>query len=91
MLDDKDQELHDISDCEPENKLRDFNNLLDLDGSNNMDANFVYDDDILSEKIFIKSMQILVIYIEHYVFFFFFWEEMIIVLLKRGIRTKIRN
>ena len=50
LVDNKDQKLHDISDCEPENKLRDFNNLLDLDGSNDMDVNFVYDDDILSEE-----------------------------------------
>ena len=50
LLDDKDQKLHDISDWEPENKLREFNNLLDLEGSTDMDGNFVYDDDILSEE-----------------------------------------
>ena len=38
LLDDKDKEIHNLSDCELENELRDFNDLPmdDLDGSNNI-------------------------------------------------------
>jgi hypothetical protein len=38
LLGDKDKEIHNLSDCELENKVRDFNNLLmdDLDGSNDI-------------------------------------------------------
>ena len=47
-----DKEIHDISDCEPENELMDFDELSldDLDGSNDMGEHFVYGDDILSEE-----------------------------------------
>ena len=40
-----DKEIHNLNDCELENELRDFNNLPmdDLDGSNDMDENLVYD------------------------------------------------
>jgi hypothetical protein len=38
LLGDKDKEIHNLSDCELENELRDFNDLLmdDLDGSNDI-------------------------------------------------------
>jgi hypothetical protein len=38
LLGDKDKEIHNLSDCELENEVRDFNNLLmdDLDGSNDI-------------------------------------------------------
>uniref|UniRef100_A0A2N9IKD3 Uncharacterized protein n=1 Tax=Fagus sylvatica TaxID=28930 RepID=A0A2N9IKD3_FAGSY len=41
---DKDKEIHNLSDCELENELRDFDDLPmdDLDGSNDMDENLVY-------------------------------------------------
>ena len=39
------------SDCELENKLRDFDDLLmnDLDGNNDMDENLVYGEGLLLE------------------------------------------
>ena len=39
-----DKEIHNFNDCELENKIRDFDDLLmdDLDGSNDMDENLVY-------------------------------------------------
>jgi hypothetical protein len=44
LLRDKDKEIHNLSDCELENELRDFDDLLmdDLNGSNDMDENLVY-------------------------------------------------
>jgi hypothetical protein len=44
LLDGKDKEIHNLSDCELENELRDFDDLPmnDLDGSNDMDGNLVY-------------------------------------------------
>ncbi len=44
MLGNKDKEIHNLSDCELENELRDFDDLLmnDLDGSNDIDKNLVY-------------------------------------------------
>ena len=38
-----DKEIHNLSDCELENELRDFDDLPmnDLDGSNDMDENLV--------------------------------------------------
>uniref|UniRef100_A0A2N9IU47 Uncharacterized protein n=1 Tax=Fagus sylvatica TaxID=28930 RepID=A0A2N9IU47_FAGSY len=38
MVSDKDKEIHNLSDCELENELRDFDDLpmYDLDGSNDM-------------------------------------------------------
>ena len=39
-----DKEIHNLNDCELENELRDFDNLLmdDLEGSNDMDENLIY-------------------------------------------------
>ncbi|HEY0279312.1 MAG TPA: hypothetical protein VGC32_13685 [Solirubrobacterales bacterium] len=44
LLGDKDKEIHNLSDCELENELRDFDDfpMDDLDGSNDMDENLVY-------------------------------------------------
>ena len=44
LLSDKDKEIHNLSVCELENELRDFDNLPmdDLDGSNDIDENLVY-------------------------------------------------
>jgi hypothetical protein len=44
LLGNKDKEIHNLSDCELENELRDFDDLLmnDLDGSNDIDKNLVY-------------------------------------------------
>ena len=46
LLGDKDKEIHNLSDCELKNELRDFDDLPmdDLDGSNDMDENLVYDE-----------------------------------------------
>jgi hypothetical protein len=49
LLGDKDKEIHNLSDCELENELRDFNNLPmdDLDGSNDIyDEAFLLEDNI---------------------------------------------
>jgi hypothetical protein len=52
LLGDKDKEIHNNSNCEPENELMDFDDLPrdDLDGSNDMGEHFVYGDDILFEE-----------------------------------------
>ena len=44
LLGDKDKEIHNFSDCELKNELRDFNDLLmdDVDRSND-----IYDEDLL--------------------------------------------
>ena len=44
LLGDKDKEIHNLSDCELENEVRDFDDLPmdDLDGSNDMDKILVY-------------------------------------------------
>ncbi len=47
-----DKEIHNLNDCELENKLRDFNDLSmdDLDGSNNLDENLVYGKGLLLKE-----------------------------------------
>jgi hypothetical protein len=44
LLGDKDKEIHNLSDCELENELRDFDDLPidDLDGRKDMDENLIY-------------------------------------------------
>ena len=51
LLGDKDKEIYNLSDCEVENELKDFDDfpMDDLDGSNNMDENLVYGEDLLLE------------------------------------------
>ena len=46
------KEIHNLSDCELENELRDFDDLPmdDLDGSNDIDENLVYDEGLPLEK-----------------------------------------
>ena len=46
------KEIHNLSDCELENELRDFDDLPmdDLDGSNDIDENLVYDECLPLEK-----------------------------------------
>jgi hypothetical protein len=49
LLGDKDKKIHNLSNCELENELRDFNNLPidDLDGSNDIyDEAFLLEDNI---------------------------------------------
>ena len=48
FLADKDKEIYNLSDCELENELKDFDDFRmdDLDGSNNMDENLVYGEDL---------------------------------------------
>ena len=57
LLDDKDKEIHNLSDCELENELRDFNDLPmdDLDGSND-----IYDEGLPLEDNIHQSMMILI-------------------------------
>ena len=47
-----DKEIHNLNDCELENELRDFDNLLmdDLEGSNDMDENLVYGEGLPLEE-----------------------------------------
>ena len=47
-----DKEIHNLSDCELENELRNFDDLLmdDLDGSNDMDENLVYGEGLPLEE-----------------------------------------
>ena len=50
-----DKEIHNISDCELKNELRDFNDLLidDLDRSNDIEENLVYSESLpLEENIY---------------------------------------
>ena len=49
------KEIHNLSDCELENELRDFDDLPmdDLDGSNDIDKNLVYGEGLpLEENIY---------------------------------------
>ena len=47
-----DKEIHNLSNCELENELRDFDDLPmdDLDGSNDIDENFVYGESLPLEE-----------------------------------------
>ena len=50
-----DKEIHNLSDCELENELRDFDNLpmIDLNGSYDMDENLVHGEGLpLEENIY---------------------------------------
>ena len=47
-----DKEIHNLSDCELENELRDFDDLpmTDLDGSNDLDGHFVFGESLPLEE-----------------------------------------
>ena len=47
-----DKEIHNFNDCELENKIRDFDDLLmdDLDESNDIDENLVYGEGLSLDK-----------------------------------------
>ena len=47
-----DKEIHNLSECELENELRDFNDLLidDLDRSNDIEENLVYSESLPLEE-----------------------------------------
>ena len=47
-----DKEIHNLSDCEVKNELRDFDHLLmnDLNGSYDMNENFVYGEGLQLEE-----------------------------------------
>ena len=60
LLGDKDKEIYNLSDCELENYLRDFDDLPMDNLSNDMDGNFVYVMISHLRKTFIKSIMILV-------------------------------